>query len=411
MDPEDYSELIAGLAPDLRTETTPIRNAVGRITGTDIIAPRSVPDFAASAMDGFALDWAALDAARLGDPVRVIGDIPAGHRAVALQPGCAVRVMTGAPVPTDAEAVVPVELTDARQTGPAPETIRIDSLPGPVPSSWNIRAIGEDMERGDIVLTAGERITAAGLGVLAMLGIAEVETIRTPRIGLIVTGDEIQAIDPTGDTPTEAVSAAIFNSNLPMLAAAARGLGAEPIEATSRDDADELLSLLTSMQAEADLVVTTGGISAGAFEVVRQALERDHSTFRRLDMRPGSPQGFGRFGTLPLIHLPGTPQGAFVAFHLFVGSLLTGRSLRQRWRKGILAGPSLRQHGNAVTFRPGTFTESGEILAADRARLPNFASADVIIRIPRGTGSEHDSDSPRSSGELSAGTVIDYLEC
>ena len=411
MDPEDYSELIAGLAPDLRTETTPIRNAVGRITGTDIIAPRSVPDFAASAMDGFALDWAALDAARLGDPVRVIGDIPAGHRAVALQPGCAVRVMTGAPVPTDAEAVVPVELTDARQTGPAPETIRIDSLPGPVPSSWNIRAIGEDMERGDIVLTAGERITAAGLGVLAMLGIAEVETIRTPRIGLIVTGDEIQAIDPTGDTPTEAVSAAIFNSNLPMLAAAARGRGAEPIEATSRDDADELLSLLTSMQAEADLVVTTGGISAGAFEVVRQALERDHSRFRRLDMRPGSPQGFGRFGTLPLIHLPGTPQGAFVAFHLFVGSLLTGRSLRQRWRKGILAGPSLRQHGNAVTFRPGTFTESGEILAADRARLPNFASADVIIRIPRGTGSEHDSDSPRSSGELSAGTVIDYLEC
>ena len=411
MDPEDYSELVAGLAPDLRTETTPIRNAVGRITGTDIIAPRSVPDFAASAMDGFALDGAALNAARIGDPIRVIGDIPAGHRAVALQPGCAVRVMTGAPVPTDAEAVVPVELTDARQTGPAPETIRIDSLPSSVPPGWNIRAIGEDMKRGDPVLTAGERITAAGLGVLAMLGITEVETIRTPRIGLIVTGDEIQVTDPTDDTPTEAAAAEIFNSNLPMLAAAVGGLGAVPIEATSRDDAEELISVLTSMQAEADLVVTTGGISAGAFEVVRQALESDHSTFGRLDMRPGSPQGFGRFGTLPLIHLPGTPQGAFVAFHLFVGSLLTGKSLRQRWRKGILAGPSLRQHGRAVTFRSGTFTESGEILAADRARLPNFASADVIIRIPRGTGSEHDSDSPRSSGELSAGTVIEYLEC
>ena len=319
MDPEDYSELVAGLAPDLRTETTPIRNAVGRITGTDIIAPRSVPDFAASAMDGFALDGAALNAARIGDPIRVIGDIPAGHRAVALQPGCAVRVMTGAPVPTDAEAVVPVELTDARQTGPAPETIRIDSLPSSVPPGWNIRAIGEDMKRGDPVLTAGERITAAGLGVLAMLGITEVETIRTPRIGLIATGDEIQVTDPTDDTPTEAAAASIFNSNLPMLAAAVGGLGAVPIEATSRDDAEELISVLTSMQAEADLVVTTGGISAGAFEVVRQALESDHSTFGRLDMRPGSPQGFGRFGTLPLIHLPGTPQGAFVAFHLFVG--------------------------------------------------------------------------------------------
>ena len=405
MDPEEYSDLIADLTPDLHIETTPVRSAVGRTTATAITAPRSVPHFATSAMDGFALDGEGLNAARNGERIRVIGDTPAGHGAVVLQPGCAVRVMTGAPVPTDAEAVVPVEFTDASQTGPAPEAIRIDSLPDSVPPEWNIRPIGEDMKAGDIVLPAGERITAAGVGVLAMLGITEIESPRIPRIGLIVTGDEIQGTDQASETGTEAAAASIFNSNLPMLAAAVRGLGAEPIEATSSDDADELLSVLTTMQAEADLVVTTGGISAGAFEVVRQALETDYSTFRRLDMRPGSPQGFGRFGTLPLIHLPGTPQGAFVGFHLFVGSLLAGQTLGQRWRKGILAGPVLRQHRNAVTCRPGTFTASGEILAADRAKMPSYASADVIIRIPRGSAS------PQGSGELSTGAVIDYLEC
>ncbi|WP_432791604.1 molybdopterin molybdotransferase MoeA [Brevibacterium sp. K11IcPPYGO002] len=410
MDPEDYSELIcselfAELASLQRTEVVPVQAAAGRTTGTDISAPRSVPGFAASAMDGFALDGAALNAARDGEAVRVVGDIPAGHGPVALQRGCAVRVMTGAPVPTDTEAVVPVELTDAQQAGPAPEAIRIDSLPESVPLGWNIRAVGEDMNRGDMVLRAGERITAAGVGTLAMLGITEIAVTRVPRIGLIVTGDEIQGADQSDAALTEAATASIFNSNLPMLASAVRGFGAEPIEATSSDDIDELRRRLTTMRTESDLVVTTGGISAGAFEVVRQTLEPDHSTFRRLDMRPGSPQGCGRFGTLPLIHLPGTPQGAFVAFHLFVGSLLTGKSLRQRWRKGILAGPDLRPHANAVTFRPGSFTESGEILAADRARLPDFATADMVIRIPRRT------DSPRSSEEVSAGTIIDYLEC
>jgi molybdopterin molybdotransferase len=405
LDPEDYCELIAALAPNLHTETTPVRSALGRTRATDISAPRSVPGFAASAMDGFALDGDALNSARDGKSIRVVGDTPAGDPAVTLQTGCAVRVMTGAPVPTDAEAVVPVELTDAQQTGPAPDVIRIDSLPETVPAQWNIRAIGEDMSRGDIVLTAGQRITSAGVGVLAMLGVTEIDVVRRPRIGLIVTGDEIQGTDQTGESRTEAATAAIFNSNLPMLAAAVRGFGADPVEATCSDDADELRGVLTTMSTEADLVVTTGGISAGAFEVVRQVLEPDHSTFRRLAMRPGSPQGFGFYGTLPLIHLPGTPQGAFVAFHLFVGSLLTGKLLRQRWRKGILAGPDLRPHGNAVTFRPGTFTESGEILPADRAKLPNFATADVIIRIPAGT------DAPRGSAELCAGTAVDYLEC
>src|SRR5699024_5070363 len=137
---------------------------------------------------------------------------------------------------------------------------------------------------------------------------------------------------------------------------------------------------------EVDLVLTTGGISAGAFEVVRQALESEHSTFARGGMRPGSPQGHGRFGTVPVLHLTGTPQGAFLAFHLFARSLRVGRARRSRWKKGTCAGPGPARHEKAVTFRPGGFTDTGEIAAAARSRLRDFAAADVIIRIPQGTG-------------------------
>src|SRR5699024_5997804 len=150
---------------------------------------------------------------------------------------------------------------------------------------------------------------------------------------------------------------------------------------------------------EVDLVLTTGGISAGAFEVVRQALESEHSTFDRVSMRPGSPQGHGRFGPLPMLHVPGTPQGAFLAFHLSARSPLVGRPPRSRWRRGLCAGPGPARHEKAVTFRPGGFTDTGEIASAARSRLRDFAAADVIIRIPQGTG------------EIPAGSVIEYLGC
>jgi molybdopterin molybdotransferase len=393
VDPEDYSELIADLAPARRTEVVAAHEAIGRTVSADIVAVRPVPEFPTSAMDGFALDEAAVAAAGRGEEITVVGDTPAGHESAPLSPGCAVRVMTGAPVPTAAEAVVPVELTDAEPTGPAPSTIRLASVPETARDGWNIRAVGEDIAGGEVVVAAGARLTSAGVGTLIMLGIEEVEVIAAARVGVIVTGDELRAHAAEATGPT------IFNSNLPMLVSALSATGVEVSEAICGDEPDQLLGLLNGMEDEVDLVLTTGGISAGAFEVVRQALESEHSTFARVGMRPGSPQGHGRFGTVPMLHFPGTPQGAFLAFHLFARSLLVGRPLRSRWKKGICAGPGPARHEKAVTFRPGGFTDTGEIAAAARSRLRDFAAADVIIRIPQGTG------------ETPAGSVIEYLDC
>ena len=392
MDPEDYSELIADLAPARRTEVVAAHEAIGRTVSADIVAVHPVPAFPTSAMDGFALDEAAWAAAARGEEITVVGDTPAGHESAPLSPGCAVRVMTGAPVPTGAEAVVPVELTDAEPTGPAPATIRLASVPETARDGWNIRSVGEDIASGEVVVAAGARLTSAGVGTLIMLGIEEVEVFTAARVGVIVTGDELR-------THAEATGPTIFNSNLPMLVSALSAIGVEVSEAICGDEPAELLGLLNAMEDEVDLVLTTGGISAGAFEVVRQALETEHSTFDRVSMRPGSPQGHGRFGTLPMLHFPGTPQGAFLAFHLFARSLLVGRPLRSRWKKGLCAGPGPARHGKAVTFRPGGFTDTGEIASAARSRLRDFAAADVIVRIPQGTG------------EIPAGSVIEYLDC
>jgi molybdopterin molybdotransferase len=400
LEPEDYSDLIADLAPTPRLETVAVPEAIGRTTGADLIAPAPVPAFATSAMDGFALDSTAMQAAKSGEQVRVIGDTPAGYEAAPLQAGTAVRVMTGAPVPTGAKAVIPVELTDASPTGAIPQKVLVSSLPEDVRPGWNIRAVGEDIVAGDIVIPAGSRLTAAGIGTLAMLGVAEISVERTLRVGVIVTGDELRTNgEELGTNGTEASGPLILNSNLPMLASAIRATGAEAIEATCGDEPSALRSILGEMSDTADLVVTTGGISAGAFEVVRQALEGEHSTFLRLGMRPGSPQGHGRFGALPLLHLPGTPQGAFIAFHLFARSLLERKSLRARWKKSIFAGPALDLHRKALTVRAGTFTDTGEISAVHRSRLASFSGADVIVRIPRGPG------------QLRRGDVIDYVEC
>ncbi|WP_209372829.1 molybdopterin molybdotransferase MoeA [Brevibacterium renqingii] len=411
MDPEDYSELIAHLAPVPRTEVVSVHAAIGRRIGTEVVATRSVPAFPTSAMDGFALDEAALTAAGNGAAITVVGDTPAGHAAAPLHPGSAVRVMTGAPVPAGSEAVVPVELTDAEQTGPAPSTIRIASLPETASEGWNIRSVGEDICAGEVVLSAGERLTSAGVGTLVMLGIDEIEVLAPARIGLVVTGDELRTHeaqtpsdepDAPGDdavVATAATDPTILNSNLPMLAAALRATGADVREAICDDDPSQLLSVLTDMDGAVDLVLTTGGISAGAYEVVRQALEGNCSSFDRVGMRPGSPQGYGRFAGLPLLHFPGTPQGAFLAFHLFARSLLTGRTLRTRWKKGLCAGPAISRHSRAVLLRPGAFTAAGEIQVEPRSRLRDFAAAEAIVRVSPGTD------------ELTAGTVIDYLDC
>ncbi|SDT19361.1 molybdopterin molybdotransferase [Brevibacterium sandarakinum] len=393
MNPEDYCELIISSAPTGSAESIPTAAAISRTAAEDVTADAPIPAFATSAMDGFALDALALSSVRTGAKVRVSGDIPAGATPVEIAPGTAVRVMTGAQVPATAEVVVPVESTDAKRTGPAPQRIRVSSLPGGLRSAWNIRAVGEDTLIGDTVIRSGETIGAAGVGTLAMMGCRTVCVHRPLTVGLIVTGDELVTDSADPDQPF------IHNSNLPMLSSAITEAGARAVERSCGDDPAAFVRILAELDDSVDLIITTGGISAGAFEVVRQALGGDHSTFQRLAIRPGGPQGYGHYQETPLLHLPGTPTGAFVSFHLFARSLLESRPLGSRWRKAVYTGPEIIGHTKAVSLMPGRFNTAGEVEAADQSRLRDFSGVDVIIRVPRGPGA------------IRTGEVIAVLDC
>ncbi|WP_231440664.1 molybdopterin molybdotransferase MoeA [Brevibacterium zhoupengii] len=393
MEPEEYCRLILSFAPKSTEETIPTVSAHGRIAAEDVIADSPIPSFATSAMDGFALDESALTSARTGAEVDVHGDVPAGAIPVDITPGAAVRVMTGAQVPTTAEVVVPVEFTDANRTGRAPDRIRITSWPQGLRPGWNIRAVGEDTRRGDTVITAGEVINSASVGTLAMMGREAIRVRRPLTIGLIVTGDELVTDSATSTQPF------IHNSNLPMLSSAIAAAGAIPVERSCGDDPAAFRQIIDELRDSVDLIITTGGISAGAFEVVRQVLSDDHSTFLRLSMRPGGPQGHGHVADVPLLHFPGTPTGAFLSFHLFARSVIAARPLSSRWKKAVYAGAEITGHSKAVSLVPGRFTDGGEVAAFDRSRLRDFAGAEVIIRVPRAPGVIHPGD------------VITVLDC
>ncbi|RBP64196.1 molybdopterin molybdotransferase [Brevibacterium sanguinis] len=400
MEPEDYDRLLADLRPRPTSEVVGLEAALGRRTAHEVRAPQSVPRVPTSAMDGFALDAAALAAARSGGEVSVVGDIAAGRPYVVLEQGTAVRVMTGAHVPSGAEAVVPVEFTDAQPAGGVPSTIRIADLPADLPSGWNIRRVGEDVGAGTVVLAPGDLITDAGTGLLAMLGIAAVDVTRPLHVGLIVTGDELGAPDAVvADASAQSPAALILNSNLPMLEAAIASAGASAHTRVCGDDPEAFLQVLEELSADTDLVITTGGISQGAYEVVRSALEGAHSTFGRVAMRPGGPQGHGRYRGTPLLHFPGTPAAAHVSFHLFARTLLGAGPLANRWRKAVAAGDDLSGHPRGVSLRPGVFTPNGEVEAMPRSRLHDFARADAIIRVPR------------APAAFRPGDVVDILPC
>ncbi|WP_350271315.1 molybdopterin molybdotransferase MoeA [Brevibacterium sp. CBA3109] len=393
MEPEEYCQLISSSTPTRTAETIPIASAISRIAADDVIADAPIPAFATSAMDGFAFDESALNSAQTGVEVAVLGDIPAGAMPVDIAPGTAVRVMTGAQVPATAEVVVPVELTDAESTGPAPDRVQVSSLSKGLRAGWNIRAVGEDTLIGDTVIRAGETISSAGVGTLAMMGRETTRVQRPLTIGLIVTGDELRTDSTTCAHPF------IHNSNLPMLSSAITNAGAIPVERSCGDDPEALAHIIDELGDCVDLIITTGGISAGAFEVVRQALSGDHSTFLRLAMRPGGPQGYGRRGDVPLLHFPGTPAGAFLSFHLFARSLIEASPLRSRWKKAVYAGPEVLGHDKAISLVPGRFNTAGEVESLNRSRLRDFSGADVIIRAPRGSGS------------IRGGDVIAVLDC
>ncbi len=320
------------------TTRVELKDACGRVLSQDIETDSDLPPFANSSMDGFAVRAADLVAASPQNSVilQVVADIPAGVSPTAvIQAGQAARIMTGAPIPDGADAVVPIEDTNYSTEKPEmrlPEQVKIFR---PTQPGAFIRPQGQDVRRHQLVWHAGTRIYPQDVGLLAMLGVTNVPVYRKPRLALFSSGDEL--IDPAVPlTPGK-----IRNANSYMLAALIEHNGGEAVHLATASDRAEAVRrrLQEAIKQEVALIVTSAGVSVGAYDFVRAIIEEEgRLNFWRVNMRPGKPVAFGSYRNTPVIGLPGNPVSAFVGFQLFVLPVLNRLcGLKQPQRKMVTA--------------------------------------------------------------------------
>jgi molybdopterin molybdotransferase len=303
---EEARERLLGMAPEPRVETVPLADALGRALAVAVIqAPTDVPPFANAAMDGFAVR-----AADLPGRLRVTGEVAAGAAEFpSLEPGGAMRISTGAPLPPGADAVVPLErVTENDEFIDVIETI---------PAGSDVRSAGHDTRAGEAVHLPNP-LTPAGIGVVASLGVAEVAVWARPRVGILSSGEELVA------PGTSLQPGQIYDANAPSLAAAVSEAGGEPIlRGHVGDDPDAVARALTEAVTDADVVLTSGGVSVGRHDHVRGTIERlGRLDFWRIAMQPGKPLAVGVVNGRTVIGLPGNPVSALVVTELLVRPLI-----------------------------------------------------------------------------------------
>ena len=349
---EEHQRVVAGLITAPPAALVPVSAAEGLVLAADVVAPLSLPVFDNSAMDGYAVR--AADVSETPVTLPVAEDIPAGRTdRLTLEPGTAHRIMTGAPVPAGADAVVPVEATDA-----GIPVVEIRSAPKP---GQHIRKAGEDVAAGTRVLCAGHHVTPAALGLVAALGIDRLAVAPRQRVLVISTGSELV---PPG-TPLQ--PGQIYESNAVMLAAAVREAGAEVTGmATCSDDVAQFRALLDEYAGQADVVLTSGGVSAGAYEVVKDAFGSGSAVeFVKVAMQPGMPQGAGRLSDgRGIITLPGNPVSALVSFEVFIRPALRAAMglPAHRPRRTAALAEALTSPGGKRQFRRGVYdADSGTV--------------------------------------------------
>ena len=376
---EEHRAAVERLIGDAPVERVALdRRAVGRRLASALVAVDDLPRFDSSAMDGYAVCPGSPDQRAFP----VVGDVPAGSAPdFALASGDAARVMTGARVPEGTVAVVPVERTDASPTGRAPDRVTVDGEPAP---GQHVRLRGEDVTTGSILATVGSPITPALVALGRSAGCTAVEVHASTRVAVVATGAEL--VPPDADPG----AGGIHESNSDMVAALAEAAGrvVSRVEVCS-DEPDDLRDLLEALDTDVDVdvVVTTGGVSAGAYEVVRQVCSPLPTfDFVHLAMQPGGPQGLGCYGSTPVVCLPGTPVGAFVAFHVLLRPALDQRHGVPPSRPGHAAyrGRTRRTRTGRVQFVTSVLHDDGTVTAPDARHLTALAAANCLIEVPEG---------------------------
>lgn len=302
--PEARRDVLAAVPP-LPVVAVGLNEAFGLVLAEPVVAPYDVPPFSNSAMDGYAVRAADVQDAPV--ELEVVEDLPAGYVATSVvRPGTAIKIMTGAPLPDGADAVIQVEHTEQRD-----DRVSIASAVSP---GTNVRTAGGDVVAGTGVFEAGERLGAAHLGVLASLGVARPIVRRRPTVAILSTGDEV--MDPS---VADLQPGQIRDTNRVLLNSLLVELGAEVLDlGIVRDDADLLRATLDEAAVRADVIITSGGVSMGEYDLVKSVLqELGHIDFWQVAMQPGKPFAFGLLGGTPFFGLPGNPVSVMVAFEQF----------------------------------------------------------------------------------------------
>jgi molybdopterin molybdotransferase len=374
-------ELLEPLLSPERTEKLPLVQALGRGLAEDVTAPLSLPPFPNSQMDGFAIR--STDVPDGGANLRVAAPVPAGAQPAPLQPGTAVPIMTGAMVPDGADAVVPVEQA-VPSIFPAPGEEAEVRLPATAAGTF-IRAAGSDIGAGRQALAAGTCLGPAQLGLLAALGLPDVLVHKQLSVLLVTTGDEVvEPGKPLG-------GGKIYDANGTLLESSLRQAGLAVTRAgISADNPEDLRTLLRTHTSAVDLIVTTGGVSQGAYEVVRQAMDGQEVTFQHVAMQPGGPQGLGTFDGVPLLAFPGNPVSCLVSFEMFLrpvlGELFGAPAPRPAVRARL--AQSLTSPAGKHQVRRGSFQADGTVRlqGGESSHLVQaLAHSNALVHVPAGT--------------------------
>jgi molybdopterin molybdotransferase len=394
---DDYRARVLSLVTTTEVISVGISDCLGYALAEDVVAPWSLPNFDNSSMDGYAVLATDVAGATADAPaaLEVIGDIAAGFSTdTPVRPGTAIRIMTGAPMPPGATAVVPVERTDGSMG-----TVTIHE---PVDDGAFIRRAGDDVTAGDVVVRAGTMITSRQIAVIAAIGAAQVRVHRRPRIGVLSTGSEL--VEP--GTPLESGQIVDSNSFLLVAACVEAGADAERLPRVA-DDEEAFRAAIDAAARTCDLILTSGGVSMGAYDTVKAVLSTLGTVdFIKIAMQPGMPQGCGRVSvdnrTVPIVTLPGNPVSSYVSFENFVRpairTMLGADQIHRPERtatmtEGMQSPGSKRQYARGLLDRAqGTVTPVG---GQGSHVVGGLALANCLIVIDEGVSAVAAGDSVR----------------